>query len=223
MSSLDKAGDPIQVAVVTGRHPFDVVGLAELFRRLDGIDAYIQHMEDFAADVAQHREKFDVVLYYNMHGEAPSGEVPWYDKSIREEPEKLGATTQGIFVLHHALLAYLDWPLWSQLVGMEDRSFGFHHDQTLMVRNERPDHPITQELSDWEMVDETYTMADPGSDCEVLLTADHPKSMRVLAWTRHYRNSRVFCFQSGHDNQTWVHPSFREVVHRGLLWCAQRI
>ena len=102
-------------------------------------------------------------------------------------------------------------------------SFGFHHDQTLEVRNERPDHPITQGLQDWEMVDETYTMADPGPDCEILLTADHPQSMRTLAWTRHYRNSRVFCFQSGHDNQTWVHPNFREVVRRGLLWCAQRI
>jgi type 1 glutamine amidotransferase len=57
----------------------------------------------------------------------------------------------------------------------------------------------------------------------VLLTADHPKSMKAIAWTRQHGQSRVFCFQSGHDNDTWENAGFRNVLERGILWCAQRV
>jgi type 1 glutamine amidotransferase len=61
--------------------------------------------------------------------------------------------------------------------------------------------------------------ADPASS-RVLLTVDHPKSARTLAWTRTYRDARVFAFQLGHDNQAWVNESFREVLGRGIGWAA---
>jgi type 1 glutamine amidotransferase len=66
-------------------------------------------------------------------------------------------------------------------------------------------------------------MDDAGEDAEALLTTDHPQSMRTLAWTRAYRSARVFCFASGHDNQTWANPSFREALARGMRWAARRI
>ena len=82
---------------------------------------------------------------------------------------------------------------------------------------------ITRGVAAWQMIDETYTMADAGADSEILLTTRHPKSMRTLAWTRTHNNARVFCFQSGHDNQTWQNRAFREVLSRGIHWTARRI
>ena len=73
------------------------------------------------------------------------------------------------------------------------------------------------------MVDETYSMASADQDSHLLLTTDHPNSMRVLGWTRQFENSRVFCYQSGHDNLTYVNPSFRKTILRGIQWCAGRI
>jgi type 1 glutamine amidotransferase len=72
------------------------------------------------------------------------------------------------------------------------------------------------------MVDETYDMPEAGEGCEVLLTTAHPKSVRTLAWTRQYGNSKVFCYQSGHDNAAWSDESFRQVLSRGILWTAGR-
>jgi type 1 glutamine amidotransferase len=86
-----------------------------------------------------------------------------------------------------------------------------------------PDHPITQGVADWGMVDETYDMAEPGPGCCVLLTTDHPRSMKALAWTRERGGSRVFCLQCGHDGRAWAHESFRTVLRRGVLWAARRI
>ena len=73
------------------------------------------------------------------------------------------------------------------------------------------------------MIDETYTMANAGSDSQILLTTKYHKSMKSIAWTRQHGQSRVFCYQSGHDNQTWVDANFRQVVSRGIQWCAGRI
>jgi len=73
------------------------------------------------------------------------------------------------------------------------------------------------------MIDETYAMADAGVGSEILLTTTHPKSMTTLAWTRTYKNARVFCLESGHDNETFVNPLFQTVLARGIRWTARKL
>ncbi|MGD0094444.1 MAG: ThuA domain-containing protein [Planctomycetota bacterium] len=215
---------PPAVAVVTGGHSYDVPNFHKLFRAIPGVDCYIQHIDDFASSPRQVREKYDVVLFYIMLMDGPKDEgQPWYAGKPKTALEELGATEQGIFVLHHAILAYPQWPVWSELVGIADRKFGYHDGQALHVGVANQTHPITQGLRAWDMTDETYTMSDAGAGSEILLAVEHPKSMKTVGWTRQYRKSRVFNFQLGHDNAAWSDPNFREVVRRGILWCAGRL
>jgi len=72
-------------------------------------------------------------------------------------------------------------------------------------------------------MDETYAMDSAGEDSAVLLTTDHPQSVKTIAWVRTYKNARVFCFQAGHDDQAFSDPNFRTVVGRGIRWVARRI
>ena len=211
----------VTVALITGGHAFDVPAFHRLFRTLDGIDAYPQDLENWAHGAAV-RDRYDVLCFYNMHRHVPSPDKP-ADRPLAEALDALGRTPQGILVLHHALLAWLDWPFWSDLVGIPDRAFTYHDAQHLAVHVEDPDHPITAGLADWQMVDETYRMADAGPDCRVLLSVDHPRSMRSIAWIRTHGRARVFCLESGHDAQTYRDPNFRHVLRQGLLWCARRI
>ena len=148
---------------------------------------------------------------------------PWYAGKPKSVLEELGQTGQGIFMLHHSILAYREWPIWSQIVGFSDLTHDVTMAQTLFVEVEDHEHPITSGVSGWDMVDETYKMCDPEPDSQILLTTKHPTSMRVLAWTRQYKNSRVFCYQSGHDNRTWDNPNFITMLWRGIEWCARRI
>jgi type 1 glutamine amidotransferase len=218
MSSSLAVTDQIRVAVVTGEHAFDVPGFHAIFRSFSGVDSYIQHMDDFVADTGGVKDQYDVVLFYNMHGQTPDeGSKAW--KALGE----LSAGGQGIFLLHHAILAYPQWGVWSDLVGMHDRSFGYHHELEVHVDIKQADHPITRGLEAWDMVDETYTMGTPGADSEILLGIEHPLSMKAIAWTRTVDKARVFCFQSGHDNLTFVDPNFRTVILRGIEWCAGRV
>ncbi len=213
---MDATDEKIKTAVITGHHPFDVPAFQAAFRSLPEIDAYPQDMEEFAADVGGRRAEYDALLFFNFHQQTPVAPV-------LDALEALGESEQGIFILHHGLLAYPDWPLWADLVGIQDRSFDVHMDHKLKIQIADPAHPVMRGLSDWEMLDETYVLAEPDADSDVLLYTDDPKSMRSIAWTRRYKQARVFCFQSGHDHQAYSDPRFRRVISRGLQWAAGRL
>lgn len=210
------AENAVKVVVVTGGHGYDEPNFRKLFQSLEGIETVFETMDQFLASPVDARDGYDVVLFYHMLMPIPK------DKA-KEALEHLGSTKQGIVVLHHALLAYPRWPVWTEIMGIADRKFGYYHDQKLPIKVVNPQHPITKGMKSWEMIDESYTMADAGAGSEILLTTDHPKSMKTIGWTREYKQSRVFCLESGHDNQTWVDANFREVLRRGIQWCARRL
>ena len=122
MGSLPNDDNTITAAVITGEHNFDVPGFQAAFRGMTDVDAYPQTLENFVADQGGVRDEYDVLVFYNFHRPAP-------DARTAEALSTLGENQQGIVVLHHALLAFPAWPRWSQICGIDDRTFGFHHDQ----------------------------------------------------------------------------------------------
>jgi len=214
----------ILVAVVTGHHPYDVIGFTRAFRSIAGAECFVMSMEDWNLAPKVVRQAYDVVVFYNMHmALPPEKNPPGLESGIRGMIHDLGETTQGIVVLHHAILAFPDSEAWTDIVGIRDRGFGYYLAQVVTYDVADPSHPIAAGVSSWTMPDETYTMADAGEGCRVILTTRHEPSMRTIGWTRTYRNSRVFCFQCGHDDGAYSNPSFREVLARGVRWCGGRI
>ncbi|MEV0719655.1 ThuA domain-containing protein [Asanoa sp. NPDC050611] len=207
----------MKVAVITEWHPFDVVNFQKLFRSYEDVEAYPQAWDIFAQDPG--RDGYDALVFYNMSFPAPAEG----DARRRYLEDEFGTTGQGIVLLHHAILSYETWPFWDAVSGTTQRRFSYHREQELRCRVADGGHPITRGIDDFTVVDESYAMAEPAADNTVLLTTDHPRSVRAIAWTRTFRNSRVFCYQSGHDDRTWSDPSFREVLRRGIHWSAGRL
>jgi type 1 glutamine amidotransferase len=213
--SAPGSDDKTSVAVITGDHAYDVPNFHALYRGMASVDAYLQPLEDFVANVGGVAGAYDVVLFYNFHQGTPA-----------EGSREFAALTsivergQGVLVMHHAVLAYLEWPWWADLVGVQERAFGYDFAQRLDVDVVDRNHPITAGVEPWSMIDETYSMNSCGDDSHALLTTDHELSMDTLAWTRQVGESRVFCLQSGHDNDTWKEPAFQRVVEQGIAWCA---
>lgn len=216
--------DSILTAVITGGHDYDVIGFQNMFRQIPGVNAYLQSLEDFAADTGYSRQRYDVLLFYNMHLATPGTEPGRLGPQVKEAMDTLGRSEQGIFVLHHALVAFPDWELWGDICGIRQRrDTGGAGGQTVRLDVSDQNHPVTNGLCPWQMIDEVYTTADADEDSEVLLTTDHPESMSTIAWTRCFGNSRVFCYQSGHDRTSFDDPGFRTVLTRGVQWAAGRI
>lgn len=220
MPGLNTENGKLKVAVIEGFHPFEVPQWINLFQKIDRVDFYFQTIDNWAVDCAGCRNEYDVSLFYNMN--MSLDESPFKDQLIKALDE-LKQNKKGKIILHHALLSWPEMSLWSELAGIEDRKFDYHPEQNYSIQVTNQKHPITEGLDDWSIEDETYTMADAESGNEILLTADHPKSMNTIAWTREVDDSRVFCFQCGHDHLAWENPNFIEILKRGILWCASKI
>ncbi len=226
------ADGKIKTAVITGGHEYDVVGFQAMLRSLPEIDAYPQNLWDFVYDSARGPGTYDVLVFFNWHQNTPAEKdgklepgTARQSGAIKEMLESLGDGDQGIFLLHHALVAFPGWPLWRELSGMRERgAIQCAFDQTVHIDiADTAAHPITSTLKPWDIVDETYDIDDADGDSHILLTTDHPQSMKTIAWTRTFGQARVFCYQNGDDNQAYSNPGFRAVVGRGIQWLAGRL
>ena len=204
----------MQIAVVTGEHGFREKDFDSVFQNMEDIAFIREDLDDFVENPNQN--EYDTIVFYNFHRPVPTEAQA---KTILELTER----GQGIVILHHAILAFPEWDAFSDMCGIDERAeFDYFPKQTFQVQIADKTHQITEGLSDWEMGDETYTMKSAGDDSTILLTTNHPDSMDVLGWSREYGNSRIFCLQSGHDNVTYSNPNFREVLQRGIQWCAKQ-
>jgi uncharacterized protein len=214
---------PIQVAVITGGHPFDVQPFHQLFAALPGVQATIQHTDEFCSEPEAVRDGYAALVFYSMFRDTPVDEGPWYAGKQKSVLERLGETRQGILILHHALLAYPDWPVWDDIVGIQQRKMrSYHPDERIQIEVADAGHPIAKGIAAWEMTDETYVMPGAGPGNDVFLTTNHPRCVNSVGWTRQYRQARVFCFQSGHGHATYADPNFQAVLANGIRWVAKR-
>ena len=214
----------MKTAIVTGAHEYDVVNFHRMFRELPGLDCYVQNLEDFATDPDYGWERYDAVVFFNYHQQTPGSVGTELDRAIQDTLESLISSNTGIVLLHHAILCFSDWPAWTDLSGIQDRTpTGSAVDQRLRIEPAEGDHPITRGIDAWEMIDETYEGVEVGVGSHVLLTTEHPGSMKTIGWTRNRANARTFCFQSGHDDQTWTNATFRLILKRGVQWASGRI
>ena len=111
----------IKTAVITGHHEYDVVGLHQFLRTLEGIDAYPQNLEDFATDMGSPLSFYDVVVFYNYHLSTPSSTGSDLDHAIEQVLHKLIHSETGILLLHHGIVGYQQWDMWDALAGMGNR------------------------------------------------------------------------------------------------------
>ncbi len=209
----------LPVAVVTGGHSYDVPNFQRLFGRLPGVEAFIQPLEDFVAASPQTRAEYAAVVFYCMPTQRGGAESQrWYTPKMQAVLAGLGETGQGLVLLHHAILAFPEWPVWREISGIDPTLESYHHDQSMAVQVADANHPITTGLANFELVDETYRMGEPDADSRVLLTTTHPLSLRSIAWARRYGRARVFCLALGHDDVSWRSPTFEQVLGRGIRW-----
>ncbi len=224
-SAVDRAdglSGSIRLAVVTGGHPFDVPNFYRLFRELPGVDAYPQHLEHFASSPQAVRDAYDAILFYGMDQGVPEEAGRRATGNPKAAIQRVVAQRQGIVVLHHALLAWEEWEFWDQLTGFDNRNFRYKEGLRLKIAVADGQHPVTQGVDGFEIVDEGYVLHGKyDGQGTVLLTADHEDAMQQVAWAREQGKSRVLCLALGHDQQAWASAGFREILRRGISWAAK--
>jgi type 1 glutamine amidotransferase len=207
-----------RVLVVTGGHDYD----SEFYTLFEGAWLTWTHAasnkEAFAKEI---QDRFDVVVLYDMSRQlGDEGK-----KNLRSFVER----GRGLVVLHHALADYNSWEWWwKEVVGgryileEHDPHSSYQHDVEMYVKSVN-EHPITRDLGPFHLWDESYKemWISPGNT--VLMETDAPTSDPPVAWISPYKKSKVVAIQLGHDRMAHLHPGFRELVKRSILWTAGKL
>jgi type 1 glutamine amidotransferase len=220
--------DKIRVLVITGGHAYEEQQFNAMFDAISDITTEKATLPEAAAllkpDLA---DKFDVVVLYDMW-------VPGFTPEQQQAFVALLNRGIGLLALHHTLGGHQEWPEYAKIIGgkylLQPRTVDgqtvpgseYYHDQDIQVHIEDADHPITRGLKDFQIHDETYKNYDTDPAARVLLTTEHPKSDRELAWTRQYGNSRVVYLELGHDHLAYENPNYHTLVARSIRWTAGR-
>ncbi|MBN2289418.1 MAG: ThuA domain-containing protein [Candidatus Glassbacteria bacterium] len=214
-----RAGDVPRVLVVTGGHEYDT----EFYSVFDGDwlvwDHALSNHQAFGSEI---RERYDVLVLYDMSAEISEQEK----KNLRDFVEG----GKGLVVLHHAIADYNSWEWWWRevvggryiLPGGDQPASSYRHDVELSVRP-RGSHPVTAGIGPLQIVDETYKDMWISPQVKVILETEDPTSDGPLAWVSPWQGSRVVYLQLGHDRQAHLHPAYRELVKRSVLWTAGKL
>ncbi|MGE0758347.1 MAG: PVC-type heme-binding CxxCH protein, partial [Pirellulaceae bacterium] len=120
--------------------------------------------------------------------------------------------------LHCASYCFRNQDAVVDLIGAQ---FQRHGTGVFRVRpsDEARTHPVMQQYDGFESWDETYvhTRHNP-KDRIVLEYRDEGGRPEPWTWVRTHGQGRVFYTAWGHDERTWSHPGFQNLIERGIRW-----
>lgn len=110
-----------------------------------------------------------------------------------------------------------------EIVGLIGAQFQRHGTGVFQETIARPDHPLMQGYGGFESWDESYVHAMHNEkDREVLSYRVDAEGREPWTWIRRHGKGRVFYTAWGHDQRTWGHPGFQNLLVRGILWAVGR-
>ena len=217
-----KNADRIRVLIVTGvdyegHHWRETApAIRKVLEQDKRFEVRIVEDPDFLASPAV--ANYDVIfLHFKNYVPLP------HEAAVRENLEKLVKQGKGLVLFHFACGAFEDWPEFADLAGrVWDRKTTHDPRGPFTVKIVEPQHPITQEMQEFQADDELYTCLVGDRPVEVLATArskvtgkDHP-----MAFVFEYGKGRVFHTPLGHDVRAIEMPGVAELIRRGCRWAA---
>jgi len=123
---------------------------------------------------------------------------------------------KGFVPLHCASFCFLNSPKYIELVGAQFQKHGTGVFRTVTTA---PDHPIMKGCSSFESWDETYLHTKHNTKGRTVLEIrEGADGKEPWTWVREQGKGRVFYTAWGHDERTWSHPGFQNLVERGVRW-----
>ena len=207
------AEGPIKVLFLgdRGHHkPAERFGQLQPVLASRGIDlVYTDDLADLTADVLQAYDA--LAVFANIESITPKQESAIVDY-VRGG--------KGLVPLHSASFCFQNSPVWIDMVGAQFQKHGTGEFQTEIVASE---HPVMKGFGGFASWDETYVHTKHNERGRTVLEERVEGTHREpWTWVRTEGNGRVFYTAWGHDQRTWGHPGFHNLVERGIRFAAGR-
>jgi uncharacterized protein len=146
--------------------------------------------------------------------------------AVRENLEKLVKQGKKLVLFNFARGAFEDWPEFADLAGRaRDRKATHDPRRPFTVEIAEPQHPIRQEMHEFQADHEPYTCllersagASFGHTARSKVTGKDPP----MAFVFEYDKGRVYHAPLQHDVRAIEMPGVAELIRRGCRWAAGR-
>jgi len=201
-------GSKIHVLFEVGGRVHDSVELPEMLRKsLEDTGRFsITITQDLDLLERENIGRYDVVMFYTTR--------------VDPDPEQSGGLLEfvadggGMVGIHaSSTMGLKNNNLWKMMGGR----FIKHGAGTFKVKITGKSHPIVRGMGDFEVWDETYEH-EFCPDSRLVTLARRESDGEPVAWVQYYGKGRMFYTGLGHNEKTFGHPSFQEIIRRALLW-----
>lgn len=131
------------------------------------------------------------------------------------------ASGHAFIPLHCATYCFRNDARMVALMGAQFLKHGGEEFSTLITV---PQHPIMQGFDGFESWDETYVHHLHNTENRTVLEVRQQgmqaegNEVEPWTWIRTHGAGRVFYTAWGHDERTWSHPGFQNLIERGIRW-----
>src|SRR5690606_25464228 len=174
---------------------------------------YTDNLDDLNPETLS---KYDALLLYaNWDSIAPHQSKALLD---------FVASGKGFLPIHSASYCFRNDP---EIVKLMGGQFWRHTWDTIQPVWKNPNQPALRGVSPFKTLDETYLHIKLENDNEILTERiiqkdqekDRPNQRtEPYTWVRTHGKGRVFYTAYGHDEKTWSHPGFHDLIEKGILW-----
>jgi type 1 glutamine amidotransferase len=167
-----------------------------------------------------------------------------------EFPKLLRQGDKGFVFFHHSNASWVHvWPEYSEVVGsacdwsapstvrgIQHPPMGFYQNTVQKITMVDKTHPITKDVADFEITDESYNCVFFEDSVHPLARTDFDaskasfqggpgrqlnpqvKSSNLAAYVKTAENSPVAYVQMGHNATAWNNPGFRQLLQNAIKW-----
>lgn len=193
--------------------------LAKCLGQSDGVEAIVS--DGWPTDPAM-LEDLDAIVLYTAVG----GNVLFVDEARRAQVEELLKGGVGLVAIHWSTDATPGVAGDKQLEylgGWFSPTFSEIPVRDSVVKQAKPDHPISRGWEDFPMTDEYYIKLRFRDEVEPILTAEVDGTTYVVGWAYDRPDGgRSFGTVCGHFHDCFADESFLKVLANGILWSAGR-
>ncbi len=217
-SAAAQAGDELKVLFLGDEGPHRPRERADqLIPVLGACGIDVTYTEDLEQLTLDNLKKFaGLIIYANIDN------LPAEQESALLEYVAGGG---GFIPLHCASFCFRNSSAYIDLVGAQFQRHGGRVFSTSIVQ---PEHPIMRGYGGFASWDETYIHTRHNPRGRIVLEVRRiggqaaGQTEEPWTWVRTHGQGRVFYTAWGHDQRTWGHPGFQNLIRRGIRWACGR-
>lgn len=216
--------NPVRILLIVGGHGYDKAPLNKMLSEMPGaVLKTIELPKDQDLLSPGIDKDYDVLVFHDQS----RFELTKNQKKNMEDMWSKGIPT---VMLHHALIAHNDYPLFrevygsaylikeTEINGRKYKASSYKKPAEVNLIMVDQDHPITRGMKNFTLKDEVFDNLYLNPAINVLVRTDHPQSTSAQVWTWHYGASPVFAIIPGDNGTAFNNANYRQLVYRGIAW-----